>query len=73
MEKYHSYVICLNDNTVYQGVREAERATGINNSNISKVCKAKRKSAGNLKFQYFDPMIHKNYKYYDRNNHDRNA
>lgn len=73
MECSNSYIICLNNNIVYQGVREAERATGVNNSNISKVCKNKRKSAGGLRFQYFDPMIHKNYKYYDRNNHDRSA
>ena len=64
MERSNSYVICLNNNIVYRGVREAERATGVNNSNISKVCRNKRKSAGGLRFQYFDPMEHKDYKYY---------
>lgn len=76
MEQINSYIICLNNNIVYQGVREAERATGVNNSNISKVCRNKRKSAGGLTFQYFNPVIHKNYKYYkyyDRNNDDRSV
>lgn len=62
--KYNSYVICLNNNTVYQGVREAQRALGVDHSNISKVCRGTRKSVGGLRFQYFDPLIHNNYKYY---------
>lgn len=41
----HSYVICLNNNIVYQGVREAERVTGVDHSNISKVCQGHRKHA----------------------------
>lgn len=61
----HAYIICLNNNTVYQGVREAERATGADHSNISKVCKGTRYSVKGLRFQYFDLNIHKNYKYYD--------
>ena len=66
MEKYNSYVICLNTNVVYQGVREAELFTGCDNSNISKVCRGKRKSVKGLKFAYFDPLIHTNYTYADR-------
>ena len=63
--KYNSYIICLNTNTVYQGVREAERVLNIDHSNISKVCRGTRNSINGLRFQYFDPLIHKNYKYYD--------
>lgn len=69
MEEYiNSYVICLNSNIVYSGVREAERITGCDNSNISKVCRGKRKTVNGLRFAYFNPMIHKNYEYYDRSN-----
>ena len=73
MEKVNSYIICLNNKTVYQGVREAERATGVNNSNISKVCRNKRKNAGGLRFEYFNPVVHKDYKYYDRSSYDRSV
>lgn len=69
MQKYNSYVICLNTNIVYQGVREVERATGCDNSNISKVCRGIRKSVNGLKFQYSNPLVHTNYKYY--NEYDR--
>ena len=69
MQKYNSYIICLNTNTVYTGVREAERITGCDNSNISKVCRGIRKSVNGLKFQYFDPLVHTDYKYH--NEYDR--
>lgn len=64
MERSNSYVICLNNNIVYKGVREAERATGADHSNISKVCRGLRCSVKGLKFQYFDPEVHESYKYY---------
>lgn len=64
-QKFNSYIICLNTNIVYQGVREAERATGADHSNISKVCRGLRKAVNGLQFQYFNPLIHKNYMYYD--------
>lgn len=74
MDKYNSYVICLDTNIVYQGVREAERVTGCDNSNISKVCRGTRKSVNGLKFAYFDPLIHTNWEYYDRSvSHDRSV
>ena len=63
MQKFNNYIICLNTNIVYQGVREAERVLNIDHSNISKVCKGTRKSVNGLKFQYFNPLIHKNYTY----------
>ena len=66
MDKFNSYVICLNNNIVYQGVREAERFTGCDNSNISKVCKGIRNSVNGLRFAYFNPLIHTNYTYADR-------
>ena len=49
----HVYVICLNNNIVYQGVREAERATGADHSNISKVCKGTRCSVNRIKISIF--------------------
>lgn len=66
MTKFNAYVICLDTNIVYQGVREAEKFTGCNNSNISKVCRGTRKSTGGLHFAYFDPLIHIDYTYADR-------
>jgi len=62
----NSYIICLNTNTVYRGVREAERVLNIDHSNISKVCKGTRNSIHNLQFQYFNPLVHINYKYYNK-------
>ena len=65
MDKFNSYVICLDTNIVYQGVREAERVLHIDHSNISKNCRGLRKSVNGLRFAYFNPLIHKNYKYCD--------
>lgn len=61
----NSYIICLNNNIVYQGVREAERVTGADHSNISKVCRGTRNAVNGLKFEYFNPLIHTTFKYYD--------
>lgn len=66
MDKFNTYVICLDTNIVYQGVREAEKFTGCDNSNISKVCRGTRKSVNGLHFAYFDPLIHTDYTYADR-------
>ena len=41
-------VICITTRQVYYGAKEAERATGVANQDISKVCNGKRKSAGKL-------------------------
>lgn len=74
MDFFNTYVICLDTGVVYQGVREAERFTGCDNSNISKVCKGLRKSVGGLRFAYFNPLVHTNYTYCDRSvTHDRSA
>ena len=37
---------CVEKNIIYNSMSEAERMTGIPNSNISKVCKGERKTAG---------------------------
>ena len=39
-------VKCIEKNIIYNSMHEAERITGIPNSNISKVCKGERKTAG---------------------------
>lgn len=70
MKKFNTYIICLNTNIVYQGVRQAEKILGIDHSNLSKVCKGVRNSINGLKFEYFNPEKHKNYKYYDPSNDD---
>lgn len=41
-------VICITTGKVFYNIREAERITGINNGNISKACRGKKKSAGKL-------------------------
>jgi group I intron endonuclease len=41
-------IICITTRQVYYGAYEAERATGAEQQNISKVCNGKRKHAGKL-------------------------
>ena len=43
-----------NDIAKYDGIREAERITGIDNASIGKVCKGKAKIAGGYKWRYSD-------------------
>lgn len=65
MEYNHSYIICLNDNTVYPGAREAGRVLGVDHSTITKVCQNKRKHTKGYRFAYFiNPLEFPNYKYY---------
>lgn len=47
-------VVCVETGTVYDGIRDAERATGIRNSSISAVCKGKRNynTAGGYHWRY---------------------
>lgn len=40
--------------TIFASVNEASRQTGISTSNICKVCKGKRKTAGGISFAYLD-------------------
>lgn len=39
-------VLCVETDTIYNSMQEAERKTGINHSKISMVCSGKRKTAG---------------------------
>lgn len=59
------YVICLNNNTVYSGVREAGRVLGLDPSTISKICRRTRVHTKGYKFKYFININEfENYKYY---------
>lgn len=55
-EKLGKKVIATIDSneTIFPSVREASRQTGISTSNICKVCKGKRKTAGGIIFAYLD-------------------
>ena len=53
-------VICIDTGKIYGSTREAERLTGICQSDISKCCRGKKKSAGKhpvtgekLKWEYY--------------------
>ena len=45
-------VLCVETNTIYKSMREAEERTGIHNSKICLVCKGQRKTAGGYHWQY---------------------
>lgn len=45
-------VLCVETNTVYYGVREAERNTNISSGSISKCCNGKQKQAGGYHWKY---------------------
>lgn len=45
-------VICVETNTIYFGMMEAERQTGIHHSNISNCIKGKRENAGGYHWKY---------------------
>lgn len=47
-------VICLDNLKIYDCIRDIERELNIQNQNISKCCKGKRKSAGKKKFMYLE-------------------
>lgn len=47
-------ILCLNDNVEYCSIKDASRKLQIEASNISAVCKGKRKHAGGYKFRYID-------------------
>jgi len=47
-------VICLDDNIVYPSIQGASSYYGIDGSCIVRVCKGKRKTAGKLRFNYFE-------------------
>lgn len=45
-------VLCVETNIIYQSIMEAQRNTGISNTNISECCNGKRKTAGKLHWKY---------------------
>lgn len=52
--KYHKDVICVETDTIYHGVNEAGRQTGISATHISAACKGKRNVAGGFHWKYAD-------------------
>lgn len=51
-KKKSKKVECIETGIVYDSVREAERQTGINHSNISLACNEKRKTAGKYHWRF---------------------
>lgn len=45
-------VLCIEINTIFKSINEAERITGVNRKNISKCCKNTRKTAGGYHWEY---------------------
>lgn len=45
-------IMCIETQVVYEGVLDAYKKTGIHMSNISLVCKGKRKTAGGYRWKY---------------------
>lgn len=45
-------VLCVETNTIYTTLTEAQRATGIDHSNISAVCRGKRQTTGGYHWRY---------------------
>ena len=46
-------IICIETNKIYEGVLDAYNKTNINASNISMVCKNRRKTAGGFHWEYY--------------------
>lgn len=47
-------IICLNDNKLFNSIKEASEYYSVDNSMIVKVCKNKRKHIKGLKFKYYE-------------------
>lgn len=47
-------IICVETKIIYNSIKEASRKTKIMDCHICEVCKGKRKSAGNLHWEYVD-------------------
>lgn len=45
-------VLCIETGIIYESIREAERLTGVNHSNISAVCLAKNNTAGGYHWKH---------------------
>lgn len=55
-------VLCVETNTTYRSMMEAQRATGINNSLICNCCKGKKKTAGGYHWRYANEVEQENLK-----------
>lgn len=47
-------ILCVETNSVYFSIREAERLLGISHTMISRCCKGKQKTAGGYHWQYYN-------------------
>ena len=52
-------VFCLETKTAYGSALEAEKAIGVQRSNITQCCKGNRNIAGNFHWMYFNNDLHK--------------
>lgn len=53
-ELYSKPVKCIETNTIYYGLREAEKQTGVNRNGIRKCCEKKQRTAGKLHWEYVE-------------------
>lgn len=53
-ERQTKRVLCIETNTVYDSIRQAEEKTGIPHANIIKVCQGKLKTCGGYTWKYVD-------------------
>ena len=51
-QKYKKPVLCIDNNTKYNSIKEAGRILNINSRSIQRVCKGERKTAGKLHWKY---------------------
>lgn len=56
-ESKHKPVICVETQKVYRSVKEAEEATGISHSCISRVCRGERKKTANLHWKFVEVVV----------------
>lgn len=56
-ERSNKKVKCLNDNKVFNSLKECSKFYNIDNSTLTKVCKNSRKTIKGLKFIYFDDIV----------------
>lgn len=50
--KHRKSVLCVETGVIYNSIRDAEKQTGARNSDITAVCKGKRKKAGGYTWKY---------------------
>ena len=52
--KHNIPVICITTNIIYKSAKEAQKITGISRGCICNCCKHKQKTAGGLKWEYYN-------------------